>query len=256
MISYTVKPLHQLVPNQQVKRQLKQAIRDYILHRGLERKCSNQCKIGRRTNQKSCACHCQNHKGLGSNCCPTRPGLAKVVLTILRGESLYGDYSSKTDGYVKVFNKNILLGRTRTIDGNDNPNWNQEFDMDDMLLSENSKLKIEVWDADNYNDDLLGTCYAPLRSGNRGVVVCPLNHGRLFYKLRVSCGPNLRGQFCAKYARSPMSSLLEGLYVSRHARPIPKHTLFQMGMRLDRQAFNYTLKGQSSVHNSSEMNWL
>lgn len=177
----------------------------------------------------------------------------------MRAEGLYGDYSSGTDGYVKVFeNKNILLGKTRTIDGNNNPFWNQEFDMDDMVLSENSKLKIEVWDADNYYDDLLGTCYAPLRSGNRGEVVCPLNNGQLFYKLRVTCGPNLRGQFCTDYARSPMSSLSERIYVSRHAHPNPKHLLFQgvqMG-RLDRQAFNDTLKGQSSVQNGGKMNWL
>lgn len=244
MISYTVKPLHLLVPNKQVKRALKKAIVYYIKSRALRRQCSNQCKLGRRTKHGSCACHCQNHKGLGSNCCPTRPGLAKIVLNIVRGKGLFGDYSSGTDGYVKVFDKNnILLGKTHTINNNNNPSWNQEFDMDDMLLSANSKLKIEVWDADNYYDDLLGTCYAPLRSGNRGEVVCPLNHGQLFYKLRVTCGPNLRGPFCADYARSPMSSLWERLYVSRHARPIPKHMLFQTGMRQDKQAFNYTFKG-------------
>ncbi|XP_062387057.1 perforin-1-like [Sardina pilchardus] len=255
VISYTLMPLHQLVSSPQVKKGLKQAIRDYILIKGLKRTCSDRCNIGRRTNSGSCACHCQSHKGLGTNCCPTCYGQARVILTIIKGEDLYGDTSSggATDGYVKVFDKNnILLGKTPMITDNNSPIWNYQFNIGDMILSADSKLKIEVWDEDNRYDDLLGTCYAKLRSDNREIVVCPLSYGRIFYQVKVTCGPSLKGPSCATYKSSPMSSLLETLYVSRHARPIPRHMLFQMGMRLDRQAFNYTLTGQSSAQNGGK----
>ena len=236
---------------------MKLAIDDYIINRSLKKECSDKCQVGIRTNPDSCACHCQSHKGLGRNCCPTRSGLAKIVLTIIRAHGLYGDYSSKTDGYVKIYDENkILLGKTRTIQGNNSPYWDREFDIGDMLLSANSKLEIEVWDEDTRYDDLLGTCFAKLQSGDQGEKACPLQYGVLFYRLKVTCGPSLRGPSCSEYVASPMNSLLEKLYVSRHARPIPKHMLPQMGMRLDRQAFNYTLTDQSSVQTGGKADQL
>ncbi|XP_041931815.1 perforin-1-like [Alosa sapidissima] len=258
VISYTLKPLHQLIPDRKVKRELKQAIKDYILSRGAKRECSDHCSLGRRTKPRSCECHCQSHKGLGTNCCPTRPGLAIVAFTIIRGQGLYGDTASGTDGYVKIFDENkIPLGKTPMILNNDNPYWNWELNIGDMLLSANSKLRIEVWDEDDKYDDLLGTCLAKLQSGgDQGERVCALNHGVLFYKLKVTCGPSLSGPSCAEYVSSPMDSLLEKLYVSRHARPIPKRMLFQMGLRLDGQAFNYMLTDNSSVLNGDKADWL
>ncbi|XP_048102487.1 perforin-1-like [Alosa alosa] len=258
VISYKLKPLHQLIPDGKVKRELKQAIKDYILSRGAKRECSDHCSLGRRTKPRSCECHCQSHKGLGTNCCPTRPGLAIVAFTIIRGQGLYGDTASGTDGYVKIFDENkIPLGKTPMILNNDNPYWNWELNIGDMLLSANSKLMIEVWDEDDRYDDLLGKCSLKLQSGgDQGERVCVLNYGVLFYKLKVTCGPSLSGPSCAEYESSPMDSLLEKLYVSRHARPIPKRMLFQMGLRLDGQAFNYMLTDNSSVLNGDKADWL
>ncbi|XP_062387074.1 perforin-1-like [Sardina pilchardus] len=251
VISYTLKPLHQLIPDQKLNRELKQAIKDYILSRGIKRECSDHCRLGKRTNSRSCECHCQSHKGLGTNCCPTRSGLAMVDLTIIKGQGLYGDTQSGTDGYVKIFDENkILLGKTPMIQDDDNPNWNWELNIGDMLLSANSKLEIEVWDEDYKYDDLLGTCFAKLQSGgDQGERVCALNYGMVFYKLKVTCGPSLSGPSCTTYEESPMDSLLEKLYVSRHARLITKRMLSQMGLRLDGHAFNYTLTDHSSVLN-------
>ncbi|XP_062386892.1 perforin-1-like [Sardina pilchardus] len=258
VISYTLKPLHQLIPDGKLKRELKQAIKDYILSRGAMRECSGHCSLGRRTKPRSCECHCQSHKGLGTNCCPTRSGLAIVDLTIIRGQGLYGDTLSGTDGYVKIFDENkILLGKTSIIQNNNNPYWNWELNIGDMLLSANSKLKIEVWDEDNRYDDLLGTCFAKLQSGgDQGERVCSLRYGVVFYKLKVTCGPSLSGPSCAEYVSSPMDSLLEKLYVSRHARPIPKCMLSQMGLRLDGYTFNYTLTDHSSVLNGDKADLL
>lgn len=257
VISYTLKPLHQLIPDKTVKKELKQAIKDYILSRGAKRECSGHCKVGRRTNPRSCECHC-HHKMLSNNCCPTRSGLAGIDLTIIKGQGLYGDTLSGTDGYVMVYDENnVLLGRTPTIWNDNNPYWNYELNIGDMLLSERSKLKIEVWDEDDKYDDLLGKCSVKLRSdGFQQEMVCPLNYGQLFYKLKVTCGPSLSGPYCSDYENSPMDSLLKKLFVSRHARPIPKHMLSQMGLRLDRQAFNYTLTDHSSVETGGKADWL
>uniref|UniRef100_A0A671RFD2 Perforin 1.9 n=1 Tax=Sinocyclocheilus anshuiensis TaxID=1608454 RepID=A0A671RFD2_9TELE len=59
---------------------------------------------------------------------------------------------------------------------------------------------------------------------------CRLNHGLLYYKTAVTCGPSLAGSSCTEYVGSPMSSHLEKIYVSRHVRPVPKDVLVKMGV--------------------------
>uniref|UniRef100_A0A671RFZ3 Perforin 1.9 n=1 Tax=Sinocyclocheilus anshuiensis TaxID=1608454 RepID=A0A671RFZ3_9TELE len=174
-------------------------IRDYILQRALWRNCSTPCKASIATNLKQpCVCSCHNNPGVKANCCPA--------------SGLWGDYFSQTDMYVKVLrNHKDFLGETSVIWNQNSPTWNWKFELGSFVLSQFGGLRLEVWDRDN-ND------------------FCRLNHGLLYYKTAVTCGPSLAGSSCTEYVGSPMSSHLEKIYVSRHVRPVPKDVLVKMGV--------------------------
>lgn len=61
---------------------------------------------------------------VNANCCPGETGVARMNVTVVRAEGLWGDgYFSKTDGYVKVFYGN--QGATTPVIWNNNfPSWN------------------------------------------------------------------------------------------------------------------------------------
>ncbi|KAG5279682.1 hypothetical protein AALO_G00080440 [Alosa alosa] len=233
VISYSLDPLHELLsPKLPVQKQLRKAIKHYILESGLWQNCSEPCKSGVKRNPKEpCVCSCQGDPGVGSDCCPVKRGLARVIITAVRASGLWGDTITATDAYVKVFNsQNTQLARTHVIWNNNSPQWNMPFDIGDVILSQTSMVKFEVWDEDSkWDDDLLGTCTVNLKEGTKDDA-CSLNHGMFFYKLQVVCGPSLSGPSCSEYVSSPMNSHLERLYVSRHARPIPKDMLVKMGV--------------------------
>ncbi|XP_076121926.1 perforin-1-like [Alosa pseudoharengus] len=236
VISYSLDPLHELVtPNHPVRKELRKAIKHYILQSGLWQNCSEPCKSGvKRNPTEPCVCSCHGNPGVGSDCCPTKRGLARVVITAVRASGLWGDSTTATDAYVKVFDsQGIQRGRTPVIWNNNSPEWNMPFDLGDVILSQTSMVKFEVWDEDSkWDDDRLGTCTVDLKEGTKEDV-CHLNHGMFFYKLQVVCGPSLSGPSCSEYVSSPMNGHLERLYVSRHARPIPKDMLVKMGVFQD-----------------------
>lgn len=165
----------------------------------------------------------------------------------MRAQGLWGDQTTATDGYVKVFNKyNVQVGRTDMITNNNSPYWGRTFDLGDVVLAENDKMKLEVWDEDSkWDDDLLGTCEVPIKAGQNDNF-CNLNHGVLFYKTEVTCAPSLSGPYCSKYVGSPMNFHLEKVYVSRNARPVPAEILLSKGVLLDKlyvyQKTNYSAK--------------
>ncbi|XP_063074311.1 perforin-1-like [Engraulis encrasicolus] len=236
VINYSLDPLHELLPtNNSVRKELRKAIEHYVLERGLWQNCSEPCKSGIKRNPKEpCACSCHGNPGVGSNCCPTKRGLARVVITAVKATGLWGDTTTATDTYVKVFNsQNMQIGRSNVIWNNNSPQWNMIFDIGDVILSQSSMVRFEVWDEDSgWDDDLLGTCTTDIKEGTKDDA-CALNHGVFYYKLQVTCGPSLSGPSCSEYVSSPMNGQLEKLYVSRHARPIPKEMLLKMGVFSD-----------------------
>ncbi|XP_076121792.1 perforin-1-like [Alosa pseudoharengus] len=244
MISYSLDPLHELLsPKLPVRKELRKAIKHYILESGLWQNCSEPCKSGVKRNPKEpCVCSCHGDPGVGSDCCPVKRGLARVIITAVRASGLWGDTTTATDAYVKVFNsQNMQLARTPVIWNNNSPQWNMAFDLGDVILSQTSMVKFEVWDEDSkWDDDLLGTCTVNLKEGTKDDA-CSLNHGMFFYKLQVVCGPSLSGPSCSEYVSSPMNGHLERLYVSRHARPIPKDMLVKMGVFGDEQPLHANL---------------
>uniref|UniRef100_A0A671RFL4 Perforin 1.9 n=1 Tax=Sinocyclocheilus anshuiensis TaxID=1608454 RepID=A0A671RFL4_9TELE len=136
----------------------------------------------------------------------------KPLHMLLPASGLWGDYFSQTDMYVKVLrNHKDFLGETSVIWNQNSPTWNWKFELGSFVLSQFGGLRLEVWDRDN-ND------------------FCRLNHGLLYYKTAVTCGPSLAGSSCTEYVGSPMSSHLEKIYVSRHVRPVPKDVLVKMGV--------------------------
>ncbi|CAB1342138.1 unnamed protein product [Coregonus sp. 'balchen'] len=235
IISYSLESLHELLPTTNpARKHLRKAISDYILEKAFWKNCSEPCQTGIKSDYKdSCVCNCHNNPGVSVDCCPTRKGLARVVITVQRGANLWGDHTTATDGYVKVAFAGQTIGRTTVIYNNNNPSWSMSYDLGNVDLSTSKKLRFEVWDEDDkWNDDLLGECEKELTAGVKEDL-CNLQHGQMFYKWEAVCAPSLGGSSCMDYVPSPMNPHLEKVYVSRHSRLIPKDMLVSMGVLVD-----------------------
>ncbi|XP_054463728.1 perforin-1.1 [Anoplopoma fimbria] len=235
VVSYSLDSLHELLPsNSPVRKNLRSAISHYILEKGLWKNCSDRCQAGIKSDPRdSCVCQCHNDKAVNQDCCPTRKGMARVIITVQRGSGLWGDTTTATDGYVKVLFNGQMVRRSPVINNNNDPHWGMVVDLGSQDVSSSKKVRFEVWDQDNnWDDDLLGACDSVLSSGVKEDL-CNLQHGKLFYKLEVTCAPSLSGETCKDYKPSPMSQSLKKLYVSRHAHPVPKAILLEMGVFVD-----------------------
>ncbi|XP_047657212.1 perforin-1-like isoform X2 [Tachysurus fulvidraco] len=234
VIFYTLESIHNLLPAKtHARAHLRNAIKDYILQRGLLKNCTSPCNIGVKSNSKEpCECSCVNNPQMSINCCPAQKGSAEVKVTVIKGTGLYGDFWDGTDGFVKLSLNNRFRDKTGTILNNNYPVWNADFHLGTEDLTSSISLKLEVFDEDRSSQDLLGTCKLHLKSG---VVneVCALKHGLLYYKVQVTCIPGLTGPSCSKLKPSPMDAQLEKVYVSRNARPIPTGMLLKMGVLLN-----------------------
>ncbi|KAM4598199.1 perforin-1-like isoform 1-T2 [Polymixia lowei] len=232
IVSYSLDSLHELLPsNSQIRKNLRSAISHYILEKALWKNCTEPCQAGIKTNHKDpCVCSCHNDPAVGPDCCPTRKGMARVIVTVQRAAGLWGDHSTATDGYVKVFLDQQMVSRSAVIYNNNNPYWAMSVDLGSLDVSAGKKVKFEVWDEDNkWDDDLLGACEQDLVAGEKEEL-CNLQHGRLYYKWKVTCAPSLGGRTCNDYKPSPMNQHLQKIYVSRHARPVPADILMEMGV--------------------------
>ncbi|XP_063791243.1 perforin-1-like [Pseudophryne corroboree] len=203
-ISYALEPIHNLVRFKgPQKENLRKAISDYIMGKALSGNCS--CPAGSVPSagaECTCVCHGgQGGQGMSTNCCPSKRGLAKLVVTIQKATDLWGDYGSKTDAYVK-YSFGVQGGQTPTIWNNNNPTWNIRFELGVVQLSSASILKVEVWDEDNrYDDDLLGSCQKPIGSGEKPEL-CYLQHGSVMIKVSAQCMSHLTGPSCREYVAS------------------------------------------------------
>ncbi|XP_041634064.1 perforin-1-like [Cheilinus undulatus] len=235
IISYSLDSLHELLPkNDTVRSNLRTALGHYILEKGLWKNCSSKCNAGVKSDAKdSCVCQCHNDPAVNQDCCPTHRGMAQVIITVQRASGLWGDYFSSTDGYVKVFFDDKMVQQSPVIHNNNNPRWGMIAPLGSKDLSLRKKVRFEVWDRDNkWDDDLLGKCECALSAGVKDDL-CSLKHGQLFFKWEVKCAPSLSGQLCMNYKPTPMNPSLQKLYVSRHALPIPKAMLLEMGVFVD-----------------------
>ncbi|XP_041831059.1 perforin-1-like [Melanotaenia boesemani] len=233
--SYSLESLHALLPEKDpARKNLRSALSHYILEKGLWRNCSEQCQAGIKTDRKdSCVCQCHNDLAVNQDCCPTRKGMARVIITVQRASGLWGDHTTSTDGFVKVYFNKVMVHRSHVIYNNNNPHWGAIVDLGSQDLSLGNKVYFEVWDEDSgWDDDNLGGCLQVLSEGVKSDL-CSLNHGTLYFKWEVKCAPSLSGSSCSDYKPSPMSPSLRKLYMSRHAHPIPKVILKEMGVFVD-----------------------
>uniref|UniRef100_A0A8C6UWF2 Perforin n=1 Tax=Neogobius melanostomus TaxID=47308 RepID=A0A8C6UWF2_9GOBI len=218
IISYSLDSLHELLPPKTPShKQLRTAISHYILERGLWRNCSTPCSAGVKTDPRDpCVCQCHNNAAVNQNCCPTQRGLARVIITVQRASGLWGDSTTATDGYVKVF-RGETFWRSIVVSNNNNPHFGYVIDWGNVNLLMVNKVRFEVWDQDILTPGVKQD-------------MCFLNHGQLFFKLDVVCAPSLGGNSCSDYKASPMSKTLEGWFRSRHAHPVPKALLQEWGV--------------------------
>ncbi|XP_073490878.1 perforin-1-like [Aquarana catesbeiana] len=201
IVTYSLAPIHNLVGVIGPRREsLRKAISDYIMEKALSKNCSCPSD-SKRSPGRECNCICSDNTSKNINCCPSKRGLAEVVVTVRYAFELWGDYISNTDAFVKISVGMVSL-RTHTIWNNNNPNWGSRFDLGVLELSLMSSLKVEVWDEDNkYDDDLLGACQKPVSSGLKDHI-CYFDFGRVTFKVSVQCLPHLTGPHCRDYAAS------------------------------------------------------
>ncbi|KAK3520656.1 hypothetical protein QTP70_029781 [Hemibagrus guttatus] len=167
VLSYSLEPLHELLPTKMLSREnLRKAIKDYILQRGLWKNCMSRCDTGVKVDPKEpCICSCHNIPGVDLSCCPTQKGFAQITVTAIKATGLWGDYFKKTDGYVKLFrNGKIFVSQTSVIWNNNCPIWNWDFSLGTEDLTHFHNVKLEVWDRDSGWDD---DCSVEIWSGKQ-----------------------------------------------------------------------------------------
>ncbi|KAK9958045.1 hypothetical protein ABG768_012226 [Culter alburnus] len=202
VVSYTLSSLHMLVQNDSARQSsLQAAISKYITKNAVSTACPSSCKVGRR--DSSCACKCSGHQRVDSNCCPSQPGVATLSVIVKSAAGLWGDVFSKTDGYVKVF-YDSGAATTNVIMNNNFPQWNYQWNIGTVVLTERKSLRFEVWDRDNvFDDDLLGKGSLVPTQGTDVQKQFGFKHGSLLISYTATCGPSLTGLVCEKYAPTP-----------------------------------------------------
>ncbi|XP_075784803.1 perforin-1-like [Pelodiscus sinensis] len=199
LVSYSLGPIHTLVrPGDPRREALRRAVKEYVAERG-QRMCPWSCPEGGVFDSLDpCTCHCSGNPLTNSMCCSLRRGLARLSVHVLWGRDLQGDPITATDAYVKVFFQGWEL-RTRHIENNDNPEWNQVLDFGVVTLPEKPELEVQVWDKDVFRDDNIGSCVTRLRAGRNDELTCNLKQGHVVFSYSLECGPNLGGDSCQEY---------------------------------------------------------
>ncbi|XP_005294227.4 perforin-1-like [Chrysemys picta bellii] len=205
LVSYSLHPIHILVEQDDPKREaLRQAVSEYIRERALMRNCTQSCPPGtQRSAHDPCSCICSGDTMTNTMCCSWERGLGKLMVTVKKASGLWGDQSTATDAFVKVFFERREI-QTGTIWNNNNPVWNVHLDFGTVHFTSTSKIRVQVWDEDNkWDDDLLGSCDIPLEAGEPHQKDCYLNHGRIWFQYSLRCGPHLGGRSCLDYVSQP-----------------------------------------------------
>uniref|UniRef100_A0A3B5QU49 Perforin-1-like n=1 Tax=Xiphophorus maculatus TaxID=8083 RepID=A0A3B5QU49_XIPMA len=176
VVSFSFRPLYQLVPNKLQQAEMKTAIEQYLKDTAVKKSLQEPDCEGSTPN-------------LSSDCCPLYASRGNLSVTIVRGWNLYGDVIGKTDGYAKMFYGSISH-QTQVIIS-DEPQWNAEFDLGKVDTS--LALKIEVWDQDWKYHDLLIECMKYLSQGTH-TFTCKSALGNVEVKYTLTCDPHLTGE--------------------------------------------------------------
>ncbi|KAL7836287.1 hypothetical protein AOLI_G00275710 [Acnodon oligacanthus] len=98
---------------------------------------------------------------------------AAVRVSRLRATNLPGDsLGYRPDPYVKAWCAGVSGGKSETVKDTYSPIWKKEFNF--PSCKPKSTLRLEVWDKDISNDDLLGRCTVMLSSGSFSNAKCAM----------------------------------------------------------------------------------
>lgn len=185
IVSYSLFPLHELVPDPVVGGNVKTAINQYLRENAIPKDAAPQ--------------QCFGQPNLSADCCPQHPMRGRLRVTVIKAWGLDGDLVGRTDPYVKFW-YGPHFRQTHWIKSEDNPHWNSVYDLGHVEAFH--ELGMEVWDKDVKHDDHLGTCRTGLQEGSH-TLSCSLNKGGFSYSYTLTCDPQLSGYQCAKYKPAP-----------------------------------------------------
>ncbi|XP_062382879.1 perforin-1-like [Sardina pilchardus] len=186
LVSYSLLPLHELVADTDVKQNLRNEIRKYLLAHALRKTATTTMPT------------CSARPNVSPDCCPQRIARGRLVVTVLRARRLKGDRWGRTEGYVKLWYGSSYQ-RSRMIRSN-YPTWNQRFDFG--YVDTTQLLRLEVWDEDWGRDDRLGRCNVYLQQGTHSRS-CRVKRGPFYFKFTLTCDPHLTGSRCEVYSPQP-----------------------------------------------------
>ncbi|XP_027872718.1 perforin-1-like [Xiphophorus couchianus] len=185
VVSFSLRPLYQLVPGQLQKAGMKTAIEQYLMNNAVKKSPQEP--------------HCETTTpNLSSNCCPQQALKGTLSVTIIQGYNISGDIAGRTECFVHIWYGSTKQS-THMVKSN-NPKFNENFDFG--KVDTNNVLRVEVWDKDLFYDQFLGDCRRNPTPGTHHIK-CSIKRGRLEFTYTLTCDPYLTGDRCERYKPSP-----------------------------------------------------
>ncbi|KAM7009442.1 perforin-1-like [Tautogolabrus adspersus] len=179
IVSYSLRPMYMLAPNEALKAGLKAAIEQYLEDNAVKKS----------PKESDCGT-------LISNCCPKQLWMGTLEVTVIRAWGLKADFwgGDPTEGYVKVW-YGPHHRQTHVVRSND-PWWNAYYHLGKVDTHPN--FYFEIWDVDWPDHELLGKCWRHVSQGTHRFT-CPIHEGTFEIQYTLTCDTHLTGDKCERY---------------------------------------------------------
>uniref|UniRef100_A0A3Q4GL00 Perforin-1-like n=1 Tax=Neolamprologus brichardi TaxID=32507 RepID=A0A3Q4GL00_NEOBR len=165
-VSYSLLALHELMPTEAKKEEMKTAIEKYL---------SDNIMLSSKKKPT-----CQHPNNLASNCCPIQARRGLLNVTKIQAWDLWGDDWSMTGLYPASVGSHLICYPLL---------WHDEHHFESLL-------EVQIWDEDNIgSNDLLVLCKEYLRAGSN-TIRCSDSGGRFALHYTLICDPHLTGEKC------------------------------------------------------------